>query len=676
MAKIVVKLHGQTLSELELVSGREYFAGRGSQSDIIMAQERGISRQHIKFYEEGGHWVAQLVAKYGGLIFQEQSVTQLRLEPNVVFLAPPYEFSYIEESQKKHTPPARIANENEIVSEQSAPLQADHLPAVAIDANSSTQISGNLDATSVGFSDLLAYIKITNSKTNSEELLKLEGNTWTVGRHPVCEIVIDDSAISRKHFDITRTNEGYFITDHGSSNGTAINGEKIAANEPTRVTSGDVISVRHISILFEVRNANHLKSLSVLPTVNEASQTNSMVLSEASQNTGTGSALVPIDVHKQMAVIRLNPQNLAKVYVEKFKKLNNVRKALVSLSAVLVIGLVINLFSSGGSKDLPSRPPQQPGDPNEPAPDQPLSSEKMKEARDIFHIARNQYLERKYSLCIAQIEKLHAIIPFYENSKEIDSLCKQALELEKIEQDRQRKLREKQELENEVRKIVTTCEGTITPNTTYDEISTCLAPAFDRDPENGAALELQTRVKMQEEDKLESARKLAAYQEKKTEGRMIFNRAEQSFKARRLKQALADYNRFIRGNYPEMNVQIDVATRNVASIKKTLEEKLNAQIRKCNAAVEQPNLKSAIAICDEVLKENPGNQRITELRKRAFSQLQTQMREMYNDSVLEENIGNVEAAKEKWNKILQDSIPEDDFYQKAKSKLKKYGIGL
>jgi hypothetical protein len=49
------------------------------------------------------------------------------------------------------------------------------------------------------------------------------------------------------------------------------------------------------------------------------------------------------------------------------------------------------------------------------------------------------------------------------------------------------------------------------------------------------------------------------------------------------------------------------------------------------------------------------------------------MRLIYTDSVLEENLGNIESAKDRWRKILEISYTGSDYYRKAKSKLSKYG---
>jgi pSer/pThr/pTyr-binding forkhead associated (FHA) protein len=45
-----------------------------------------------------------------------------------------------------------------------------------------------------------------------------------VGRHPDCDININDPEISRNHFTLTKKNDEYWIEDLGSTNGTVVNG--------------------------------------------------------------------------------------------------------------------------------------------------------------------------------------------------------------------------------------------------------------------------------------------------------------------------------------------------------------------------------------------------------------------------------------------------------------------
>jgi hypothetical protein len=55
-----------------------------------------------------------------------------------------------------------------------------------------------------------------------------------------------------------------------------------------------------------------------------------------------------------------------------------------------------------------------------------------------------------------------------------------------------------------------------------------------------------------------------------------------------------------------------------------------------------------------------------------MSELKKQMQALYQEGVREESVGEVETAKVRWRKIVELSIPEEDYYKKAKIKLRKY----
>jgi pSer/pThr/pTyr-binding forkhead associated (FHA) protein len=50
----------------------------------------------------------------------------------------------------------------------------------------------------------------------------------TVGRAPVCDIVIQEHTLSRCHVRLLPTAEGMLVQDLGSTNGTYINGQRIS----------------------------------------------------------------------------------------------------------------------------------------------------------------------------------------------------------------------------------------------------------------------------------------------------------------------------------------------------------------------------------------------------------------------------------------------------------------
>ena len=73
----------------------------------------------------------------------------------------------------------------------------------------------------------------------------------TIGRDPMSDIIFKDPEVSRRHVQFTRDGSGYLIEDLGSTNGTFINGERLAGQQ-IRLKAGQEIALGGaITLIFE-----------------------------------------------------------------------------------------------------------------------------------------------------------------------------------------------------------------------------------------------------------------------------------------------------------------------------------------------------------------------------------------------------------------------------------------
>jgi pSer/pThr/pTyr-binding forkhead associated (FHA) protein len=78
----------------------------------------------------------------------------------------------------------------------------------------------------------------------------LEGDQIDVGRDSTNEIVINDAEISRRHARLTFQGGKYVLEDLGSTNGTFVNGQRLAG--PRVLKTGEVVSFgEQIVLVFE-----------------------------------------------------------------------------------------------------------------------------------------------------------------------------------------------------------------------------------------------------------------------------------------------------------------------------------------------------------------------------------------------------------------------------------------
>ena len=65
-------------------------------------------------------------------------------------------------------------------------------------------------------------------KDESGQVTYLSSQVTTLGRHPRCDIVLNEEAASRHHAEIHRKNDGIFFIDKNSTNGTYVNDQLIS----------------------------------------------------------------------------------------------------------------------------------------------------------------------------------------------------------------------------------------------------------------------------------------------------------------------------------------------------------------------------------------------------------------------------------------------------------------
>ena len=81
---------------------------------------------------------------------------------------------------------------------------------------------------------------VVDGGPNDEETIPLAGSTTSMGRQSANEVVVAETGVSRKHAEIVQTDNGYFLRDLGSTNGTFVNSKKIS-DDDYLLQDGDAI---------------------------------------------------------------------------------------------------------------------------------------------------------------------------------------------------------------------------------------------------------------------------------------------------------------------------------------------------------------------------------------------------------------------------------------------------
>jgi serine phosphatase RsbU (regulator of sigma subunit) len=93
------------------------------------------------------------------------------------------------------------------------------------------------------------FLELTVAGRRTARFALAEGRT-VLGRHPGCDIVLDDASVSRQHAAVTLSADGAVIEDLQSRNGTLVNGQTLTARR--RLEDGDELSICGQRLVYSV----------------------------------------------------------------------------------------------------------------------------------------------------------------------------------------------------------------------------------------------------------------------------------------------------------------------------------------------------------------------------------------------------------------------------------------
>ena len=86
------------------------------------------------------------------------------------------------------------------------------------------------------------------------QVYELENDVTMIGRSDDVDLVVSDASISRRHAMIVRREDGFFLSDLGSTNGSFVNKEAVA--DPLPLSEGDKVAVGHVVFKFTFQDAD------------------------------------------------------------------------------------------------------------------------------------------------------------------------------------------------------------------------------------------------------------------------------------------------------------------------------------------------------------------------------------------------------------------------------------
>ena len=672
MFRLKLHLHGAPVETIELLSGRVYTFGRGASCDVQLEEQPGISRNHFRVSDEQGTWTVQVTSKFGDVIFGGQPVQTIPLESGMAFKLGNYDFRFEEKARQESG--AFETSSNVPATIQKAVGQSDSSSIVHANTSSalvpshgnrsSQQFDGNDEATRVMQVEVeIPYLRIVEPG-GVEDLIKLDGRRWIAGREDGSSILLNDKKASRRQFELTSTPQGYFVRDLASSNGTLLNGMPLQPDELKPLRSGDVLQVGSVLLHFEVRDPNFEKRLMVVPhdVRSEAPivlhNTYEMINYPVASGPG-GAVRIPATAESKNKLISYALGDDLQDEPAKKK-----RRSMVAVAIFACFFAVYSMMDSGPKKVVVI---QETGFAK-------LTPTNQKVVKETYVLAKNLFMQKKLALAADQLAKIHTILPEgYQSSLAMAADCQDAAILEEnlrfIEEQKKKQEETNRIISDTLAKCDRLAKSTLDP----EELRTCMAPALERAPGDPRVVELQQKVDRRIAERnqdLQNARNRNAAVAK---GRALFKKAEAYERGGQDLDAIDTYKSYLSRGFPDPDGLKESARKNMLSLTQRLSSKVDDALHSADSAFGSQNYKEALTLIKKAKALDPLNEKAAEMNARFRRELKAKLKELYEESIITEGIGDVEQAKTKWKKILEMDLPEGEYYGKAKSKLRSYG---
>ena len=648
-AKLIYKKQNEILGTYTL-SEAPFTIGR-SQENSLVIDEPHISRTHVKLEWEKDKLILTRLSPTGKLIVDGKNTEHQELslefggapdrhQKTLSFEIPPYSFTLSLERLQEEVP---AEPPFPFMMSEEAPEEAVLVKKGKAPVSEETKITARpIKAKLIVLQGLSPHA--------SYDLL---GEEIILGRDAECDISLEDSKVSRDHAHIYVKDHIYILKDSGSTNGTFLNHTKVEDDTP--LSSSDQIQLGDCLLQFAlVDEAFELVPASSLSP--DATQAGSL--------SPTWEPQTPSYIVKQPGT--------------PFLRVLKQRKLFFAFgSLILLLGLFL----------LMEQKPKSPADrtiakESKTRPDKTVDElagltqvdreyilAKMQEAKDY-------YKNRQYGKAQLVVQEALRIAPNYKPALDLNAIIGQTFEDQSLETQKREAQKEEKKLEEELQYHLSVALDYFNRQQwekaleEYDKILE-LQPDLEEAQKRRQVVQekLSGKAPASDEKPKVIAPQKPPSQNKQAE--KLLAKGSQLAQEGKMKEALGTWRNVLRleGLNPQYYAK---AEQFITFTKEQMEQKYLPLITQAKVLIESKEYVKAKEILDGVLKEYPTHPEAQAASERVTFALHGLAKKEYTEAIIDENVGRVDSAKEKFKWIV-DRIPaSDEYHQKAKNKLKKY----
>ncbi|MBI4041510.1 MAG: FHA domain-containing protein [Deltaproteobacteria bacterium] len=636
--------NGKKISE-GLLTQLPITLGRGATCEIVL-DEQHISREHAAVILEEDS--LKLVKKTAtGKVFFEN----IPLEKETALTLP----------ATFEIPPFTILLENKSIPETSA---GEAVPVIKSETEESLEdfpiildetmghekkaVPKSTDETMISSHRIKAKLMVLEGKSPHTSY-DLQGKEMVIGRDAACDLFLDDDKISREHAKILLQAEGYVLEDLNSMNGTYVNHQKITS--PHLLKSSDHIQLGDSVLQFALCDEDIVELSFQSPTTLVQADT----------------ALSKIVPEWRSPSPRYGISKMRRTFTQRQKMLF----ALGALGALLIVYTQI-------------QPPRPASDPTLTVSEGPLT--RVPSAKDeLSHLTK---IDKEYVLAKLQEAKaayknrqyLHAQIatqealnmaPQYVEAIKFLKIVNQTLSQQNFFESQRKAKIEEEKLKEDIKLHLAVALDYFNRGQwqkaveAYDKI-------LELEPEHPEAAEKRSvaQEKLTVRKPQQEPKDTSMLQKNKKAEDWLSKGAILDQNGKKL-QALEVWRKVLKmeGIDPKHYAK---AEQFITMTKAQLEQQHLAAIHKAKNLLDSKEYMQAKEIIEVVLKEYPSHPEAQKLLDRIFVALHGIAKREYTEAVIDENVGRVDQAIQRFRWIVEHIPPSDEFYEKAQRKLKKY----
>ena len=132
-------------------------------------------------------------------------------------------------------------------------------------------------------------------------------------------------------------------------------------------------------------------------------------------------------------------------------------------------------------------------------------------------------------------------------------------------------------------------------------------------------------------------------------------------------KAIPAYKKFLNKKHPSsIKETVQAAQEELATMEEEVNSKTQTLLKKCQQLMDAKNHKEAYKVCREVFTVAPSHPTASAHIRTSIEVIQNTLKPIYNESVLNESLGQIEIAKKTMEVFMDQDIPMENIILKLK----------